>query len=112
MYDIQPEMVNECIEKAVCYGISKEIAKSNIRRRDNLKNYPRELLEKDKPIYHITNPPYLYLGYIRKHKETERHLEYFENENVGYQDLYQIAMINDLRNNIKNLVYIIPSNFF
>ncbi|MHA1253091.1 MAG: N-6 DNA methylase, partial [Candidatus Helarchaeota archaeon] len=33
------------------------------------------------------------------------------NENKGYQDLYQIAMINDLRNNIKNLIYIIPTNF-
>jgi hypothetical protein len=111
LYDIQLEMVNKCIKKAVSYGISEEIAKQNIKQRDNLKNYPKELLQKGLSIYHITNPPYLYLGYIRKHKETERHLEYFENENIGYQDLYQIAMINDLRNNIENLIYIIPSNF-
>jgi len=111
LYDVQPEMVAKCIEKAISYGISDEIARLNIKQRDNLKSYPEELLKKELPIYHITNPPYLYLGYIRKHKETERHLEYFENENAGYQDLYQIAMINDLRNKIENLVYIIPSNF-
>ncbi|GAG55096.1 unnamed protein product, partial [marine sediment metagenome] len=63
------------------------------------------------PLYHITNPPYLYLGYIRKHKETQEYLKLFEGKNEGYQDLYQIAMINDLRNNIENLIYIIPSNF-
>jgi hypothetical protein len=111
LYDIQQKMVNKCIENAVSYGLSEDLAKINIKQRDNLKNYPRELLKKELPVYHITNPPYLYLGYIRKHKETERHLEYFEKENEGYQDLYQIAMINDLRNNIENLIYIIPSNF-
>ncbi len=111
MYDIQPEMVDKTIEKATSYGISENIAKLNIKQRDNLMNYPRELIRKSLPIYHITNPPYLYLGFIRKHKETESHLKYFKNENEGYQDLYQIAMINDLRNDIKNLVYIIPSNF-
>jgi len=111
LYDIQQEMVEKCIEKALSYGITENVAQLNIKQRDNLKSYPKELFKKDFPIYHITNPPYLYLGYIRKHKETERHLKYFDNENVGYQDLYQIAMINDLRNKIKNLVYIIPSNF-
>jgi type I restriction-modification system DNA methylase subunit len=63
------------------------------------------------PLFHITNPPYLYLGYIRKHKETQKYLEFFKGKNRGYQDLYQIAMINDLRNKIENLIYIIPSNF-
>lgn len=111
LYDIQKEMVDKSIERAVFYGIPENLAKINIKQRDNLESYPKELLKKGLPIYHITNPPYLYLGYIQKHKETERHLKYFENENTGYQDLYQIAMINDLRNNIENLIYIIPSNF-
>ncbi|MEJ5173414.1 MAG: N-6 DNA methylase, partial [Hydrogenothermaceae bacterium] len=31
--------------------------------------------------------------------------------NEGYQDLYQLALINDLRNGIKKMVYIMPSNF-
>ena len=111
LYDIQPKMVEKCIQKAISLGISEEIATKKIKIRDNLDSYPIELLRKHLPIYHITNPPYLYLGYIRKHKDTECHLKYFENQNEGYQDLYQIAMINDLRNNIGNLIYIIPSNF-
>ena len=63
------------------------------------------------PIFHITNPPYLYIGYIQKHEETKKHLKYFQNNNKGYQDLYQIALINDLNNNTENMIYIIPSNF-
>jgi hypothetical protein len=109
--DIQSVMVQKCIKKAESYGIPSDIAKTNILCRDNLESFPKRLKKKPYPLYHITNPPYLYLGYIRKHEETEKHLKYFENENEGYQDLYQIAMINDLRNNIENLIYIIPSNF-
>ncbi|MHA1755919.1 MAG: N-6 DNA methylase [Promethearchaeota archaeon] len=109
--DIQPQMIQKCIEKAINYGISLKVAQKNIFINDNLANFPKQLKNKKLPLFHITNPPYLYLGYIRKHKETENHLKYFENENKGYQDLYQIAMINDLRNNIKNLIYIIPTNF-
>ncbi|MHA1765999.1 MAG: N-6 DNA methylase, partial [Promethearchaeota archaeon] len=60
---------------------------------------------------HITNPPYLYLGYIVKNKETQKYLPLFQGENKGYQDLYQIALINDLKNNINDMIYIIPSNF-
>jgi len=109
--DIQEKMIQECIKKAISYGISENLAKQNIQQRNNLKSFPRFLKERKFPIYHITNPPYLYLGYIRKHKETEKYLQFFEENNEGYQDLYQIAMINDLRNNVNNIVYIIPSNF-
>jgi len=111
LYDIQHEMVEKCIKNSLSYGIPQEIAKSNIIQRDNLDSFPKELKKKSLPIFHITNPPYLYLGYIRKHKETQRHFKYFENENEGLQDLYQIALMNDLRNKIENLIYIIPTNF-
>lgn len=111
LFDIQPKMVENCIKNAESFGIPYEIANKNIFQKDNLVSFPKFLKNKELPVYHITNPPYLYLGYIRKHKETEIHLKYFENENEGYQDLYQIAMINDLRNEINNLIYIIPSNF-
>ncbi len=109
--DIQQQMIQKCIKKAQSYKIPVEIAEENIVRRDNLDSFPKKLKKTHYPLYHITNPPYLYLGYIRKHEETKTHLKYFENENEGYQDLYQIAMINDLRNRLKNLIYIIPSNF-
>jgi len=111
LFDIQQEMVEKCIFNAIEYGIPEEIAHKNIVLRNNLESFPRFLHDKDLPIFHITNPPYLYLGYIRKHKKTQEHLKYFENDYEGYQDLYQIAMINDLRNELDDLIYIIPTNF-
>ena len=111
LFDVQPKMVEICIKNAVNYNIPQEVAEKNIVIRDNLGAFPKVLNEKKLPIFHITNPPYLYLGYIRKHEETQKYLKLFEDKNRGYQDLYQIAMINDLRNEINNLIYIIPSNF-
>jgi len=111
LFDIQKEMVNRCIKNAESYGISEVIAKQNISIRDNLESFPEFLKQKKFPVYHITNPPYLYLGYIKKHSETQKLLQYFKKDNIGYQDLYQIAMLNDLRNGIEDLIYIIPSNF-
>jgi hypothetical protein len=109
--DIQLKMVEKCIRNAGNYGIPSEIVKKNIKSRNNLESFPIYLNSARFPLFHITNPPYLYLGYIRKHKETQKYLEYFKKKNNGYQDLYQIAMINDLRNDIENMIYIIPSNF-
>ena len=111
LFDIQPEMIQKCLSNAKNYGIPLEIAKKNIQLRDNLESFPSFLKNAKFPLYHITNPPYLYLGYITKHKETQNYLKIFKGKNDGYQDLYQIAMINDLRNEIGNLIYIIPSNF-
>ncbi len=109
--DIQEEMLEKCIKKAEVYGIPNEVASSNINLRDNLGSFPDFLRNSQHPVFHITNPPYLYLGYIRKHNETQKYLKLFEGRNEGYQDLYQIAMINDLKNDVDDLIYIIPSNF-
>ena len=111
LFDVQEEMVQKCIKNAGKYGIPEELAAKNISKRDNLKTYPKILKKQKYPIFHITNPPYLYLGYIKKHIETQKYLTYFEEENEGYQDLYQIAMMNDLRNEIEDLIYVIPTNF-
>ena len=111
LFDIQKKMVRNCINNAREYGISESVARRNIQVRDNLEGFPAFLKKLNRPIYHITNPPYLYLGYISKHESTRRYMTYFDKENSGYQDLYQIAMINDLRNDLKNLIYIIPTNF-
>lgn len=111
LFDVQPKLVEKCIKNAINYNIPQEVAEKNIVLRDNLENFPETIKEKKLPIFHITNPPYLYLGYIRKHEKTQKYLKLFEGKNKGYQDLYQIAMINDLRNGINNLIYIIPSNF-
>jgi hypothetical protein len=108
LFDIQQDIVEKAITKAQSYGIPREIALENIRCLDALKNYPEFLLQ-GLPIYHITNPPYLYIGYIKK--QAQMHLEYFKGENRGYQDLYQIALINDLRHKIEKMIYIIPTNF-
>ena len=108
-FDINQEAVNKAINNVIHYGIPKELARENIRVRDTLKDYPE--IDGEFPVFHITNPPYLYLGYIRKHKEASNELVYFHGMNKGYQDLYQIALMNDLRHDIKNMIYVIPSNF-
>jgi hypothetical protein len=87
------------------------LAREHIRQRDTLADYPDEILRSPLPVYHVTNPPYLYLGYIPKHPETRPYLRYFTGRNEGYQDLYQIALINDLRYAVPKMAYIIPSNF-
>lgn len=108
LFDIQKEMVGRAIENAKNYGIPYKIAKKNIQTRDTLQDYP-DLKFLKYPPYHITNPPYLYLGYIAKN--SERNLKYFSGPNEGYQDLYQIALINDFKNGLEKLIYIIPTNF-
>ncbi|GAG63278.1 unnamed protein product, partial [marine sediment metagenome] len=80
LFDVQEDMVQKCIKNAEIYGISREIAEQNIKTRDNLENFPQILKQQKYPIFHITNPPYLYLGYIRKHVETQKYLYYFEKE--------------------------------
>ena len=109
LFDIQKEMVDKSIKNAEQYGIPYKVAKENIKVRDTLQDYPKFIKNLKYPVYHITNPPYLYLGYIAKN--SERNLKYFSGPNEGYQDLYQIALINDLRNGLENLIYIIPTNF-
>lgn len=111
LFDVQEQMVKKCIENAQGYNISSKLARKNIKLRDNLKDFPKVLLNQNLPVYHITNPPYLYLGYIMKHKSTQKYVELFKGQNEGYQDLYQIAMMNDLRNRIDRLIYIVPTNF-
>ena len=108
LFDIQKEMVEKSIENAKNYGIPYDIAENNIQQRDTLQNYP-DFKHLQYPLCHITNPPYLYIGYIVKN--SERNLKYFSANNAGYQDLYQIALINDLRHNLEKMVYIIPTNF-
>lgn len=100
LFDVQKEMIEKCIEKAKSYGIPYDLARKNIKVRDTLANYP-DFSQLKYPPYHITNPPYLYLGYIVKN--SERNLKYFTGQNEGY--LYQIALINDLRNNIEKIFF-------
>jgi hypothetical protein len=112
--DVQQMWVDKCISNADAYGIPEKIAKKNIFLHDSLLEHPFSIKLESKaklPLIHITNPPYLYLGYIVKHKETQKYLPLFEADNRGYQDLYQIALMNDLRQGLQEMLYIIPANF-
>ena len=115
LYDIQASMVDFMIDKAINeYGIPKEVAIRNIKKRDNLANFPEELRKEQLPIFHITNPPYLYIGFIKKNKNKDKYrkfINYFTGEKSKLQDLYQIALFNDLKANVKSMIYIIPTNF-
>jgi len=108
MFDIQADQVEKTIDKAVAMEIPKDVAEKRIKARNTLGDYPAGTLEKLSTV-HITNPPYLYLGYIAK--KAREHLEYFKGNNDGYQDLYQIALANDMRAGLEEFIYIIPTNF-
>ena|GEM_PF-234632 len=111
LFEIQNKLVEECIKRATSYGIPREIAEKNIIQRDTIENYPDFITKLEFPVFHITNPPYLYRGYIPKQEETQKYLRYFKGKNEGYQDLYQLALMNDLRHELKHLIYVIPANF-
>lgn len=111
MCDIQPAKVQACIRRAVSLGIPESIAARNILVWDSLEGYPPEALLTPLPCYHITNPPYSYIGRIVKSHKLRHYLEHFRADNEGYQDLYQIALANDLRHGIHNMIYIMPTNF-
>tara|TARA_Y100000310_G_C20680871_1_gene815854 strand:- start:818 stop:2254 length:1437 start_codon:yes stop_codon:yes gene_type:complete len=111
LFDSQEDMVKKCIQNAEGFGIPQKIAKKNILLLDTLEKYPNFIKNLDYPIFHITNPPYLYIGYIVKTPEAKKHLKYFTGDKKGYQDLYQIGLINDLEAEVNKLIYIIPSNF-
>jgi type I restriction-modification system DNA methylase subunit len=111
LFDIQQEMVERAVRNACSYGIPEDIARQRIMIRDTIKDYPAFILHSEFPVFHITNPPYLYKGYIAKQKSNKRLLEYFSGDFEPYQDLYQLAMMNDLKHGIKNMIYVIPSNF-
>ena len=104
--DIQTEMIEKARLKAIQYGISEENAKKNIIQQDS---FLTSKIKSNYPIFHITNPPYLYKGYIAKYKK--QYLFYFNGDNKNCQDLYQIALKNDLKNNVKKMIYIVPLNF-
>ncbi|MGC8893467.1 MAG: N-6 DNA methylase [candidate division WOR-3 bacterium] len=108
MFDIQPDQVEKTISKAVEIGIPRDVAEKRVMTRDTLADYPAEMFGR-LPTVHITNPPYLYLGYIAK--RAKEHLKYFKGNNDGYQDLYQIALANDMRAGLEEFIYIIPTNF-
>ncbi len=109
MFDIDAASVGRCVASAVRLGIPEETARRSISQLDTLARFPE--IRSDHEVYHITNPPYLYIGYIRKHSETQGHMRYFEVENAGLQDLYQVALANDIRRGTGRMVYIIPANF-
>ena len=111
LFDIQDHCIREAIENAIIYGIPLELAQKNILQHDSLHHHPFARLPKTYPIFHITNPPYLYVGYIMKTVAASHLRPLFTGRNAGYQDLYQLAMMSDLRENISKMIYIIPSNF-
>ena len=111
LYDIQERMVSRTVERLLSIGIPARIAESKVMVRDTLENYPAEPRRSGLPVFHITNPPYLYLGYIRKNPSSRSLYRYFSGDNRGLQDLYQVSMNNDSSNGVERMIYVIPSNF-
>ena len=109
LFDIQKDLVNKSIKNAINLWIDEKIAKNNIKVNDSLKDYPK--INNKFPIFHITNPPYLYIWHMKKNEKIKHYIDYFIWEKDWLQDLYQLAMYNDLKKNIEKNIYIIPTNF-
>lgn len=110
LFDIQEEMIEKSISNAEKLGIPRNLAAEKIVKRDTLKNYP-DLGNCKYPIFHITNPPYAHISRIGREKDLMRFKQYFQKEVRGLQDIYQIAMMNDIRAKLERMIYIIPTNF-
>ncbi len=107
--DVSEDAVTKSREKASGYGIPPDIVEKNISVNDGLQAFPK--LKTKFRIFHITNPPYLYLGYIAKTADVRQYLRYFTGSATRLQDLYQIALLRDFEKGLDKMVYIIPSNF-
>ena len=111
LFDILQNQAEIAIKNAVNLGVDEATARQNIKVRDTIKDYPKELVERfgDK-LFHITNPPYGNVHFIGR-SEYKENMKYFTGRYEDFQDLYQLALINDFDNGLKNMIYIIPTNF-
>lgn len=108
-FDIEGAALEKFGGKLIQMGISEEIIRRNLKQLDTLTSFP--LIEAKYSLFHLTNPPYLYRGYIPKTGITRDLLRYFDGQRKGLQDLYQVALFNDVVAGIPDMVYIIPTNF-
>lgn len=108
-FDIDEKALGLFAERLRQLGIEERLINKNLIQEDTLQQFPK--LSFKHPLYHITNPPYLYRGYMPKTEKTRDLLKYFEGEREPLQDLYQVALFNDLMHGLERMVYIIPTNF-
>jgi len=109
-FDVSPMALKELAKRLREIGITDEdLIKKNLIQTDTLIRFPE--FEHDFPLFHITNPPYLYKGFIPKTKETSELLRYFRGEREPLQDLYQVALFNDVKAGLQRMIYVIPANF-
>ncbi|MFN3621760.1 MAG: N-6 DNA methylase, partial [Nitrososphaerales archaeon] len=108
-FDVDSYALSVFADRLRQVGVKDELIKKNLIQADTLKEFPR--FEYSYPLYHITNPPYLYRGYIPKAEKTRDLLQYFKRKREPLQDLYQVALFNDLIKGVGKMIYIIPTNF-
>ncbi|GAH81890.1 unnamed protein product [marine sediment metagenome] len=104
LFDIQEQMVKKAISNAEKYGVPYNIAKKNIQKRDTLKDYPEFIKTLKYPPFHITNPPYLYLGYIQK-KAISNAEKYGVPYNIAKKNIQKRDTLKDYPEFIKTLKY-------
>lgn len=108
LVDLREEAVERARVRLVASGLTPETARRVARRGDSLRE---ELLPQDGlPVFHLTNPPFLYLGQIRKNPALHSLLPLFRG--TGATDLYALALMRDLgRPNVRWAAYVLPANF-
>ena len=108
-FDVDLTALKRLSNRLKSMGIPDDIIERNLMQADTLEQFPE--FDYDFPLFHITNPPYLYKGFIPKTKETRVLLRYFKGEREPLQDLYQVALFNDVKAGLPRMIYIIPANF-
>lgn len=107
--DLDEKALEQARARLVALGVSPETARQVAERRDTLRSYPAERLA-GRAVYHVTNPPYLYLGRVRKTPGLRHLLPLFQNS--AHTDLYALALENDLRHPwVQRAAYLLPANF-
>jgi len=108
-FDIDEKALSIFKERLRNLNVKEEVIERSVVQMDTLEKFPD--FSYVYPLYHITNPPYLYRGFIPKTEKTRELLKYFQGEREQLQDLYQVALFNDVKKGIEKMIYIIPTNF-
>lgn len=108
LVDIEEEAVVALREALRREGLSPEAVRTIARRGDSLRESPP--WPDGLPVFHVTNPPYLYLGRIRKDASLRHLLPLFAN--ARETDLYALALRRDLQHpQVVRAAYVLPASF-
>lgn len=112
LQEIDERLTSRLTEKLEKLGIAKELVSQRVKIGDSFREYPDFSDGNNLTITHITNPPYRYIGSIKKDPRARHLSELFSGPFKRLQDIYQIALLNDtIQGRVEEGIYILPTNF-